>query len=176
MNTFRVWKTIKLGTGLQTAQDFITAIRNVKKDPWGGGIAKWDVTNIACKILDSQEFIVSKVEIEVDLVAITPEELGFTNFVTFKQIFTRAIERGLEPCFAEVGPQLRLQYYEGDRTNSLFIGMEPIDIGGKSAVFEIGHTDIVWSRGLQNEYLLSGSTIDHKFSEGLIWIFVKPRS
>ena len=58
-----------------------------------------------------------------DLVRFSVGQLGLKNGATTEEIFRKAEEMGLEPCPAEVGPQLRLQY-EGKEY--FWIAMEPI--------------------------------------------------
>lgn len=115
-NEFNVWKTIKLGTGLQTADDFRKALKDN-----GFNISDW-----ASDILKKPAFTVATKEIELDLVVVSVAELGFKDGATREQIYTRAKELGLDLCPAEVGPQLRLQYKDQPNNEWLVVGMEPI--------------------------------------------------
>ncbi|MCH8162645.1 MAG: hypothetical protein IIA99_00905, partial [Proteobacteria bacterium] len=97
---FSVLKTIKLGTGLVTPDDF----RRALKDD-GFRLSDW-----SSDILGKPAFTVSSEETEVDLVVVSVSELGFKDGATRADIYKRAKELGWELCSAEVGPQLRLQY------------------------------------------------------------------
>lgn len=112
---FKVFKTIKLGTGLKTAYDF-------RKSFEDNGFAIDDCANdILCK----PAFTVATEETELDLVVISVAELGFKNAAPREEIYARGDERGLDLCPAEVGPQLRLQYKD-QPNGELFVAMEPI--------------------------------------------------
>ncbi len=145
---FRVWKTIRLGTGLKTADDFRRAIRGDGKK-----ISDW-----ANDILGQPEFIVADAPIEVRLVNVSAAELGLTNGGTRKQIYDRALRRGLKLCSPEVGPQLRLQYTDQPLNEWILVGMKPIArFEGNLSVFDVervevglllfsthGHPEAVW--------------------------------
>jgi len=62
------------------------------------------------QLIEKTEF--SKEQQEYNLVQFTVGQLGFPDGATTDQIYTRAIELGLELCPPEVGPQLR-HVYEG---------------------------------------------------------------
>ena len=127
---FPVWKTVKLGIGLTTADDFRTAIKQA-----GFRIGDW-----ANDILGKPAFTVSEVEMELDLVNISVAELGFENGATRKEVYDRAIELGLALCPNEVGPQLRLQYKDQPRGEWFIVAMEPIsDSVGDLEVFFLAH-------------------------------------
>lgn len=130
---FPVWKTIKLGTGLTTADDF----RNVLRAS-GCRIGNW-----ANDILGQPAFMASPEEQELDLVVVSVAELGFKNGATRKDIYKRAQELGLDFCPAEVGPQLRLEYKDQPNGEWFLIGMEPIaDSDGDLKVFLVGHVEL----------------------------------
>ena len=118
-NRFAVWKTIKLGTGLKTADDFLNALQEFIDPKWGDSVIF---------MLKSSAFKVALEETEVDLVKVTVEELGFKKKARVypHQIYKRARLFGLELCSAEVGPQLRLQYKDQPGGERLYIAMEPI--------------------------------------------------
>lgn len=129
---FKPWKTIKLGTGLQTADDFR---RSLKQS--GCKIGDW-----ANDILGKRGFAVATKETEVDLVVVSVAELVFPNGATRQEIYQRAQQMGLELCPPEVGPQLRLQYKDQPNGDRLLIGMEPITgSGGNLGVFCVGRDD-----------------------------------
>jgi len=137
---FSVWRTLKLGTGLKTANDFRGALNSQ-----GCKISDW-----AGDILGQPAFTASDIETEVDLVNVSVAELGFKKGATRADIYKRALELGLELCPAEVGPQLRLQYKDQPRGEWLRIGMEPLaDSDGYPNVFDVVHgVGELWLYGL----------------------------
>jgi len=125
----KVWKTIKLGTGLKTADDF----RRALKDD-GFNISDW-----ASDILGKPAFKAADEDTEVDLVKVTVAELGFKNGARHNQIYERAKELGLGLCPPEVGPQLRLQYQDQPNGEWILVAMEPIVASdGSPCVFGVG--------------------------------------
>lgn len=136
---FPIWKTIALGTGLKTADEFRGALNSngFRIDGWGNDI------------LGRPAFKASKTEIQVDLVNVSVAELGFKDGATRADIYKQALELGLELCPNEVGPQLRLQYKDQPKGEWLLIAMEPIiDSDGDLVVFYVGHNDYVpWLNG-----------------------------
>ena len=156
---FKPWRTLKLGTGLQTADNFR---QDLKKS--GNKISDW-----ANDILGKPEFTVTSTkEVEVGLVNISVAELGFPNGATRKEIYQKVKELGLELCPPEVGPQLRLQYQNQPMNEQLFIGMEPIaGSDGRLGVFSVeragdgrwldtdyGGSGLVWSGSSRWVFLL----------------------
>ena len=125
---FKVWKTIKLGTGPKTAGDFRKAIKDNKMR-----ISDW-----ASDILGKPAFTVAAEETELDLVVVSVAELGFKNGATREQIYARAKELDLDLCPAEVGPQLRLQDKDQPNGEWLVIAMEPITASaGRLRLFSV---------------------------------------
>ena len=156
---FKPWRTLKLGTGLRSADNFR---KDLKKS--GYKISGW-----ANDILGKPEFIVTSTkEVEVGLVNISVAELGFPNGATCKEIYQKVTELGLELCPPEVGPQLRLQYQNQPMNEQLFIGMEPIaGSDGRLGVFSVeragdgrwldtdyGGSGLVWSGSSRWVFLL----------------------
>lgn len=137
---FDTWKTIKLGTGLNTADDFRKAIKDN-----GCRISDW-----ASDILGKDAFTTTTEETEVELVNVSVAELGFKNGAKRADIYQRAQEYGLDLCPAEVGAQLRLQYKDQPKDEWLRIAMEPItDSGGRLSVFDVGRGgDGLWLDGV----------------------------
>lgn len=128
----RNFRTIRLGTGLQSQDDFQRALlfKNCRITSW------------TKDIMGKAEFTVASGETEIDLVAASVAELGFMDGAQCQEIYERAREFGLEPCPPEVGPQLRLQYKDQPEGEWLLIAMEPI-IGtdGRLLVFSVGHDE-----------------------------------
>ncbi len=132
IKNFPTWKTIDLGTGLKTTDDFRRAL---KSD--GYGIGDW-----GNDILGQKAFTATKKSQSVDLVVVSVADLGFKDGATRKEIYDRAQELGLGLCPAEVGPQLRLQYKDQSRGEWLLIGMEPVaDSSGYLGVVYVGRND-----------------------------------
>jgi len=129
---WKTWRTIKLGTGLKTADDFRKAIKQagMKIGDWGNDI------------LGKPAFTVANEETEVELINVSVAELGFKDGATYKDICVRARELGLELCPNEVGPQLRLQYADQPKGEWLLVAMEAIAGSvGDLDVFGVGHVD-----------------------------------
>ena len=131
MRKWKVWKTIKIGTGLRTADDFRQAF---KKE-------NCVIDHHANIALDNLVLTTSKIEREIDLVAVSGEELGFVEGELYvrdigfggipqvyrRHIYKRAQELGLKICSAEVALQLCRQLnYQPQEEEELQIGMEPL--------------------------------------------------
>lgn len=128
----RIWKRIKLGTGLKTADDFRKSVKDndMRLGDW------------ASDILGKEAFTAATEETEVDLVRRSAKDLGLKGNARFDQICVRAKEQGLERCPAEVGPQLRLQYLDQPKNEVLIIAMEAIRASyGNLNVFNVEHDD-----------------------------------
>ena len=128
----KIFKTINLGTGLKTADDF-------RKSLWDSGNK---VSSEANGILGNPAFTVAVKKIRIDLVIKSVGEIGFKGGATRKQIYGRANELGLDLCPAEVGPQLRLQYKDQPEEEHLIVAMNPIaDSGGALELFSVERND-----------------------------------
>ncbi len=111
-----VWKTIKIGT---FANFF--ALSNAM-DAVGCGIG-----NSAGEILARPTFTLSATKANVELFAASASELGFQiDTAALADIYARAKQLGFGLAAAEVGPQLRIQYFDQPIGEFLTIGMEPI--------------------------------------------------
>lgn len=142
VKVWKTWRTIKLGTGLKTADDFRKAITEagMKIGYWGNDI------------LGKPAFTVSPEEVEVDLIKVSVAELGFKDGTMYKNICVRARELGLEHCPNEVGPQLRLQYKDQPKNERLRIAMEAIvDSDACSRMFSVEPTDGLCLNGSYGE-------------------------
>ncbi|WP_245454567.1 hypothetical protein [Bradyrhizobium sp. RP6] len=110
------WKTIALGTFVDSF-----APRNAL-DKKGCGVG-----GLAAEILARPAFVVGSTKTDVELVAVSAVEIGFSaEVVNLAAIYARAQLFGFELAAAEVGPQLRLQYLDQPMGEFLIIGMEPI--------------------------------------------------
>ena len=111
-----VWKTIKIGT---FANFF--ALSNAL-DAVGCGIG-----NLAGEIVARPTFTLRSTKTSVELFAVSAAELGFqTDTALLADIYARAKQLGFGLAAAEIGPQLRLQYFDQPIGEFLIIGMEPI--------------------------------------------------
>ncbi|MFZ2303694.1 MAG: hypothetical protein WAV98_02820 [Minisyncoccia bacterium] len=129
---FEVWKTIRLGTSLKTADDFRAAIK----------IAGMYIGDWGNDILSKPVFTASTEETEIDLVVVSNADLGFRDGAELKDTYARALELGLDLCPNEVGPQLRLQYTDQPIGEWLLIAMEPIvDSDGNRILFHVERRD-----------------------------------
>ena len=111
-----VWKTITVGTfadwfALSNALDAVGC----------------SIGNSAGEILGRPTFTLSATKTRVELFAVSAAELGFqTDTASLANIYARAKELGFELAAAEIGLQLRLQYYDQPIGEFFIIGMEPI--------------------------------------------------
>ena len=154
---FKTWRTLKLGTGLKTGDDFRRALKK----------ARYKISNWADEILGKPIFMVAIKETGAELVVVSVAELGFKNGATRKEIYDRALELGLVLCPVEVGPQLRLQYPEHFHGECLLIAMEPITVSdGSLDVFCVVHDGD--GRWLRTSY----GRPESKYSSDTHWVFM----
>jgi len=154
----KTWKTIKVGTGIKTAEDFLKAMKDA-----GHEIGDW-----AKDIMEKPTFTVSAEETELNLVVVSVAELGFPDGATRKQIYDRALSI-MELCPPEVGPQLRLQYTDQLKGEWLLVGMDPITGSyGDLYVFYVGRDGGggSWLHG-------SDGGPDFQWSGDNQWVFVR---
>jgi hypothetical protein len=127
-NALKTWRTIKLGTGLETEVDFFNALR--KSHCGIGDFAREMIGDVK-----------SKAESEVELIVLSGDELGYKNCY-IQHVYDRAVKLGLDLCPAEVGPQLRLQYADQPEGEEIFIAMNPIvDSERRHRIFCLSCTD-----------------------------------
>lgn len=157
-SVFERFMTIKLGTSLQSVDDFRRALKKggFRLGSWGNDI------------LDMPAFTVATEETKVDLVVVSVSELGFKDGATRREIYSRAVKLGLKLCPPEVAPQLRLQYRDQPRGEWFLIGMEPItNSSGDLSVFGVGHDDDgFWLIG-------RGGRPDGFWGGGGRWVFLR---
>jgi hypothetical protein len=122
------WKRITLGTFKDSF-----ALRNALD------AAGCRVGVLAEQILARPAFVVTSKKAEVELVAVSAVELGFaTNTVSLAPVYARARQLGFEVAAAELGPQLRLQYFDQPMGEFLIIGMKPIKTwSGESVILSV---------------------------------------
>jgi hypothetical protein len=128
VKVWKTWKTIRLGTGLQIADDFLEAIKS----------AGMKIGEMAEYILGKHALRVAGSVTKVELVACSVAELGFKDGATCKDIYVRAKELGLRLCSNEAALQLRLQCADQMKSEWRVIATEPIiDRDGNHYLFRI---------------------------------------
>jgi hypothetical protein len=125
-----VWKTVTIGTFADTF-----ALRNALD------AAGCSIGDLAAQILARPAFTLSVRKTSVELFAVSGAELGFeTDTVSLAAIYARAQLLGFGLAAAEVGPQLRLQYFDQPIGEFLAIGMEPITTwNGERAIITVAN-------------------------------------
>lgn len=113
----KTWKTIKLGTGPKTADDFRKAIYNAGMCFGNGAVHE---------VLRKSAHTVAGTVTEVELVVASVAEVGFKKDEPLRDFYARCQKIGLALCTPEFGPQLRLQYTDQPRGEWLNIAMEPV--------------------------------------------------
>lgn len=142
---FKLWKQIRIGTGLETAEDFVAAIK---------AAGMWIGENYTTQMLrDSNQLKLPKKPGLIQLTNPSLDELGLRDKHTpWEVVFNAGVEQGLLLCPHEVGPQLRIQYSDQPVGKGLMIAMEPIwGSTDYSDIFTIGNKD-------GSKYLLDEST------------------
>jgi hypothetical protein len=129
---FAIFKTIKLGTGLKSADDFRRALKR-------SGMKLGDQVSY---LLDQSYFEVevSSKPIEVSLVTLTVAELGFESGASYLEVCRRGEELGHDLCQPEYGPQLRLQYKDQPKGEVLYLAMAAISNFGSLQAFAVEHS------------------------------------
>jgi hypothetical protein len=154
----RVWKSIQAGTFASKR-----ALYQAFED------TDCEFGDTAEQILVAPEFKLSGAATKIDLVAASVSELGITHEnATLKNIYARAQKLGFALAVAEVGPQLRLQYFDQPIGEFLEIAMAPIKTrDGASSIFSVA----IGGAGL----LLLGDNIsdDTEFDPSLRFVFVR---
>jgi hypothetical protein len=125
-----VWKSIQTGT-FASKRALYQAFENA--DCIFGDTAE--------EILVAPEFRLGSVATKLDLVATSVSELGITGEnATLKNIYARAQKLGFGLAVAEVGPQLRLQYFNQPMGEFLEIAMAPIRTrDGEFSIFNVAN-------------------------------------
>jgi hypothetical protein len=131
-----VWKTITVG-GFAHRSGLFNAL-----DAAGCGIG-----DLAQDILTRPSFVLSATKTSADLVVLSPAELGARDGgASLADVYSRAQKLGFGLAASEIGPQLRLQYFDQPVGEFLYVGMEPIKSShGESAVFVVanGGADLI---------------------------------
>ena len=124
---WKVWKTIKVGTGINSSNQFLNALHQK-----GFVIPRYDSIR-TYPVLDSVKF--SKTESSINLVLVPRDQFKGVDHQKFDDLLAKAKSLGLKPCPAEVALQLRLQYTNQPKDESFFVAMEPISLHDKYSKF-----------------------------------------
>ncbi len=115
--TFKFWRTVELGNGLKTAEDFEKALKEAGRE----------ISDEARKMLKEVEKEISQAasygKRKVDLFEATPAELGLPDGGTLDQIYTAAAKNDFERCL-EAGPQSAIQYEDQPKDDYRLIGAD----------------------------------------------------
>lgn len=138
--TLRIWKAVRLGL-YKSADEYRAAIKS----------KNWHIGPLADTMLDKMDFSAAPESAEVDLVALTISDLGFTFDLqyddlynaSYRKIFDRAMKLGLRPCPAEVGPNLRVAYTDQPYGEWIIVATEPTS-NADSGLFEVVHDGDTW--------------------------------
>jgi hypothetical protein len=123
-----VWKTIRIGTA-QNKWDLYRAL----------DAARCQLGDAAEEMFAQPGFSVSPGKIETDLMSVSLAHLGLAH-ASLQDVYARAQTLGFALASAEIGPQLRLQYFEQPLGEFLNIAMPPIETpGGKPKIFVVGN-------------------------------------
>jgi hypothetical protein len=120
---FPTWKTINIGE-YKTGDAYINALKTNNLAVESGAV------DIIKKMPLAPELQ------SIELVRVTPKELGLRNGSKISHIYYMAKQNGLELCPAEIGPALRLAYADQPTREAVIIAMEPIaESSGKFGTF-----------------------------------------
>jgi hypothetical protein len=111
----QIWRTTTLGfhQGVDSYRDALDA-------------AKMKIGDAADEILGRPAFLDAKEKTELELTVVSAADLGVESEAALADVYKQAKQFGLVLCPAEVGPQLRLDYRDQPRGESLSIAMEPV--------------------------------------------------
>ena len=132
-SSYNIWKTIHLGA--------LSAERLINQMKWSiSGFQDLVGRNVALEIFLTNSFKMSitRSQIDLPLVMIPEEELGFKDGVEYQypEVGRWADKNGLYLCSPEVGPQLFLQIDHDEKARGwLWVAMPSID----EAIFGIDH-------------------------------------
>jgi hypothetical protein len=123
-----IWRSIQVGTFANKG-----ALYGALED------ADCGIGDTAEEILVAPGFALSHTTTKLDLVAVSVAELGMTReTISLKDIYARAQKLGFVLPAAEVGPQLRLQYFDQPIGEFLNIAMAPVKMrSGEFSIFDV---------------------------------------
>ena len=127
---FPFWKTVLIGAGEKTGKEMTDTLTRE------GFYVSGSSDSGAKDIINKVEFASSPEELE--LVKVTPSDLGFKEMPSLRAMNARAEDLGLNLCPAEIGPRLRLAYKDQPKNDCIDIGMVPImDSEGHAIIFSV---------------------------------------
>ena len=129
-----------------------------------------DIGDLAEEILARPAFTLTSTKMDVDLVVLSAAELGVSiDTTSLADLYARAQYRGLVLAPAEVGPLLRLQYFDQPIGEVLHVGMKPISMWrGDPAIFVL----VNGGAGL----ILIGQNGNVEIPATSRFLFVRPRA
>ncbi len=137
LKAFETWRRVRLGR-CQTASAYHTALLE-------GG---FKIGPFSEDLLDKTP--ISLDQIDVELISLSVDELGFPNGTTYGESCKKGIGLGLNLSPGELGAALRLDYHNQPRGEFLRLAMTPIlHTNGKPGIFwEVDHGDgVQWLGG-----------------------------
>jgi hypothetical protein len=183
------WKTVTLGT-YRSTNALLEALDSEGCGRTGQDLARHETRLIAvsngrpkarplcslgtsaAEIIGSPAFNLSKRKRELDLVVLSPPELGLAanGEYPLEEIYGRAERLGFGLCPAEVGAQLRLQYLDQPLGEFLHIAMRPI------AQYDGLLSDLTVANGGAGLLLLGGDARPNvRFFAINKFVFLRPR-
>lgn len=151
--TFPIWRTIKVGNYTGRGQIIDDVLFSGKCEITENGPSKKKIVAVrryCVEMLHTDGFTMYDKEQEIDLVVLTPAELGFKEGCTAREIYSWASQLGLYKCLSEVGIQLCFQPEQNPKYSDLQIAMKPIYLDGHNGfpyVFRV-----VANNGMQLDY------------------------
>jgi hypothetical protein len=129
------------------------------------------IGDLAEEILARPAFTLASTKTDVDLVVVSAAELGLSGgSVSLIDIYSRAEQFGLGLAPAEVGPALRLHYFDQPLGEFLHVGMKPITTwNGEPGIF------VVANGGSRLVLIGQNGSADTEMSVSSAFLFVKPR-
>lgn len=128
----KIWKKIQVGTGLVTPDDFRQALK----------AGDYRLGDWASNMFDQGAFTVAVQPAEIELIVASNADLGRPEGCIYQETCDLIVASGHTLCEPEDGPQLRLQYPDQPKGESLILAMKPIrGSGGDLSVFRVGHGD-----------------------------------
>jgi hypothetical protein len=129
------------------------------------------IGDLAEEILARAAFTLASNKTEVDLVVVSAAGLGLgAESVSIRDIYSRAEQFGLGLAPAEVGPALRLHYFDQPIGEFLHVGMKPIATWkGEPGIF------VVANGGAGLILIGQNGSADTQMPPSSIFLFVRPR-
>lgn len=153
-----IWRSLSLG-----------AFRDVEQLRAALRAAGVKVGTLAEQLLAPPGFSLSREATHVDLVALSPADLGLAAGGTLAEVHARARSLGFELCDPEVGPLLRLSYLDQPLGEFLSIAMLP------NAARTEGPSTLTLGNGGAGLLLISGTARpDAVFPPTVRFVFVRP--